>query len=195
MQPAKSEFTTAKQHFFNTDNIIERISTGSKNIDSLLYGGFETRAVTHFYGGPGFGKNTLCAILPQDQSDGGVNGKSIYVDTEGTFRTMRIAVIVKVRGFDLSKTLDNVMIEQVSNSKQQEQVIDKIDSLLKDKGKTERFKLLVVDSPVTHYRSEYIGPAKLPERQQKLYKFMRRLVAISRDYNIAIVVYQYYREF
>jgi RecA/RadA recombinase len=63
---------------------------------------------------------------------------------------------------------------------------DKIDSLLKNK--TERFKLLAVDSPVTHYRSEYIGPAKLPERQQKLYRFMRRLVKIAHEYNIAVVV-------
>jgi len=68
----------------------------------------------------------------------------------------------------------------------QERMIDDIDSLLKDKS--ERFKLLVVDSPVTHYRCEYIGRAMLPERQQKLYKFMRRLVTIAHTYNIVVVV-------
>jgi DNA repair protein RadA len=78
------------------------------------------------------------------------------------------------------------MIEEAQDSDQQEQVIDKIDSLLKDKA--ERYKLLIVDSPVTHYRSEYIGRAKLPERHQRLYKFLRRLVTIAHTYNIAVVV-------
>ena len=76
----------------------------------------------------------MCAILPQDKSKVGVCGKSIYIDTERTFRPERIEMIAKARGFDLRNTIDNVMIEQVSNSKQQEQVIDKIESLLKNKG-------------------------------------------------------------
>lgn len=83
-------------------------------------------------------------------------------------------------------TLDNVIIREVNNLETQERIVDDIDSLLKDK--TKRFKLLIVDSPVTHYRSEYIGRAKLPERQQRLYKFMRRLVEIARTYNLAVVV-------
>ena len=74
-------------------------------------------------------------------------------------RTEKIAMIAKARGFDLRTTIDNIMIEEAEDSDQQEQAIDKIDSLLTNKDKTERFKLLVVDSPVTHYRSEYIGRA------------------------------------
>jgi DNA repair protein RadA len=37
-------------------------------------------------------------------------------------------------------------------------------------------------------RSEYIGRAVLPMRQQKIYRFMRRLVRIAQTYNIAVVV-------
>jgi DNA repair protein RadA len=188
----ESEFTTARTHLLNRHNTIERISTGSKNIDDILCGGVETKAVTEFYGAPNSGKtqlcHTMCAIVPQDKSMGGVCGKSIYIDTERTFRAERIAAIVKARGFDLRKTLDNIIIKQPANSNEQEQVIDKIDSLLKNNAKTERFKLLVVDSAVTHYRAEYIGRAMLPERQQKLYKFMRRLMTIAQAYNVAVVV-------
>ncbi|MFZ0513673.1 MAG: DNA repair and recombination protein RadA [Candidatus Nitrosopolaris sp.] len=187
----KSEFTTARQHYFNRRNTIERISTGSRNIDAILCGGVETKAVTEFYGAPSSGKTQLChtmsALVPQDIS-GGVCGKSIYMDTEGTFRPERIAEIAEARGFDPNMTTHNVVIEQVADSKRQEQVLDKIESLLKNKCKTKRFKLLVVDSAVTHYRSEYIGRANLPKRQQKLFWFMRRLVAIAHTYNIAVVV-------
>jgi DNA repair protein RadA len=81
-------------------------------------------------------------------------------------------------------TLDNVIIQEAQDSKTQEQIVAHIDHLIK----TQRVKLLVVDSPVTHYRSEYIGRAMLPERQQRLYRFMRTLVTIAHEYNIAVVV-------
>jgi DNA repair protein RadA len=184
-------FITARTHYYNRRNSIERLSTGSKNIDEILGGGVETKAVTEFYGAPNSGKTqvclTMCAIVPQDKSMGGVCGKSIYIDTEGTFRAERIGRIAKARGFDPIMTADNTMIAEAADSDQQEQVIDKIDSLLQeDKGN--RFKLLVVDSPVTHYRAEYIGRAMLPKRQQRLYRFMRRLVTTAHTYNIAVVV-------
>ena len=42
---------------------VERLSTGSKNLDNLLGGGgIETGAITQFYGAPGNGKTQL-AIL------------------------------------------------------------------------------------------------------------------------------------
>jgi RecA/RadA recombinase len=59
----------------------------------------------------------MCALVPQDKSEGGLPCKSIYIDTEGTFRGERIAVIAKTRGFDRS-TVDNVMIEQTADSDQ-----------------------------------------------------------------------------
>ena len=183
-------FITARRHHINRLDSIERISTGSRNIDRLLCGGVETKAVTQFYGAPNSGKtqlcHTMCAIVPQDISKGGVCGKSIYIDTEGTFREERIESIASARGLDPNMTLDNVIILEAQDIETQERILDDIDPLLKDK--TKRFKLLVVDSPVTHYRSDYIGRAMLPERQQKLYRFMRRLVAIARTYNIAVVI-------
>jgi DNA repair protein RadA len=125
-------------------------------------------------------------LVPQDKSKEALSCKSIYIDTEGTFRPERIEVIAKGRGFDSNLTLDNVIILDAQDSETQERIVDNIDSLLKDK--TERFKLLVVDSPVTHYRSEYIGLPMLRTRQQKLYRFMRRLLKIAQDYNLAVVV-------
>jgi DNA repair protein RadA len=185
MQP---EFTTAGKHFRR--NGVERISTGSRNIDDLLGGGVETKAVTEFYGAPGSGKtqlcHTMCALVPQDKSDEGVCAKSIYIDTERTFREERITSIATARGFEPNMILDNVIILEAQDSQTQERIMGDIDSLLTDKN--ERVKLLVVDSPITHYRSEYIGRENLPKRQQKLYAFMHRLVKVAHTYNIAVVV-------
>ncbi|MEM0075889.1 MAG: helix-hairpin-helix domain-containing protein, partial [Conexivisphaerales archaeon] len=49
------DFVSAKE-LFQRRQSIERISTGSKNLDDLLGGGVETGAVTEFYGEYGSGK-------------------------------------------------------------------------------------------------------------------------------------------
>jgi DNA repair protein RadA len=84
----------------------------------------------------------------------------------------------------------NLDLAEAADSAQQEKIVDNIDSYIPFNNQdSNRFKLLVVDSPVTHYRSEYMKIREnLPTRQQRLYKFMRRLVTIARAYNIAVVV-------
>ena len=108
-----SDTLTTANNYYKNKRGIERISTGSNNINKLLGGGVETKAVTEFYGESGSGKtqlcHTLCAIAPQNKSKGGVDGKSVYIDTEGTFRTERIEEIAIARGFDLNVILDNII--------------------------------------------------------------------------------------
>ena len=82
----------------------DRISTGSKSFDDLLGGGIETKAVTEVYGEFGTGKtqlcHTLCLMVQQPASGGGLAAKAIYIDTESTFRPERIVSIAQARGFD-----------------------------------------------------------------------------------------------
>ncbi|CAN5344629.1 hypothetical protein BH18THE2_BH18THE2_30150 [soil metagenome] len=59
---------------------------------------------------------------------------------------------------------------------------------LNESEKSRRVKLIVVDSPVALYRSEYVGRKMLSERQQKLYKFMMSLRQLAQKYNLAVVV-------
>jgi len=129
-------------------------------------------------------------MVPQNKSrgSGGIDGKSIYIDTEGTFRPERIAEIAKARGFDSDMTLDNIIVQEAIDSNQQEQIVKKIDSFITNDKNSKKFKLLVVDSVVTHYRAEYTGLEMLSERQQKLYRFMNALRKIAQLYGIAVVV-------
>jgi RecA/RadA recombinase len=72
--PVFKELTTARDHYINRLRSIERISTGCKNLDALLGGGIETKAVTEFYGEPGSGKtqicHALCAMVPHPICNG-----------------------------------------------------------------------------------------------------------------------------
>ena len=124
-------FNTARDCYFNRLKGIGRISTGSTQLDNLLLcGGIETQAVTGFYGDYGLGTqicHTLSAIVPQDNSQGGLCGKSIYLDTEGNFWPDRIVEITKARGFDPDMTLDNIILEEaLYSSEQQEKIVENI---------------------------------------------------------------------
>ena len=73
---------------------IKRIKSGSKNLDELLGGGFETQAVVEFHGAFGSGKTqagfqiAINAQLPEEQ--GGIDGNCVFLDAESTFRPGRI---------------------------------------------------------------------------------------------------------
>ena len=92
------DFVSASE-IYRRRKAIERISTGSRNLDDLLAGGIETQAVTEFYGEFGSGKtqicHTLCVITQLPLEQGGLQGTVVYVDTENTFRPERIAEIAR----------------------------------------------------------------------------------------------------
>ena len=180
--------------YHNKMRNVSRISTGAGRLDTMLYGGIETSAITQFYGDSNSGKtqlcHTICSIVSQDRHKGGINGKAIYLDTEGTFRPERINQIARARGFDSDTTLENIIPYKIYDTAQQELIIENEVNihLNNQKDNENNFKLLVLDSPITHFRSEYIGRAKLPERQQRLFRFMRNLAKLAQRFNIAVVV-------
>ncbi|QQG49235.1 MAG: DNA repair and recombination protein RadA [archaeon] len=167
---------------------IDRVSTGSKNLDDLLGGGIETWAMTEFYGEFGSGKSqichTLCVLVQADKDQGGLGAGAIYIDTEGTFRPERIAEIAEARGFDSDKILSRITVARAYNSAHQELIV-------KDLGRyieANKVKLVVLDSAVAHYRAEFVGRGTLSERQQRLNRFMHQLLRTAEIYNVAVVV-------
>lgn len=165
----------------------DRISTGSKSFDDLLGGGIETKAVTEVYGEFGTGKtqlcHTLCVLVQQDKSAGGLAANALYIDTENTFRPERIVSIAQARGFDPHKSLENVIVAKAYNSAHQELIIEEAGTVIGD-----NVRLVIVDSAVAHYRAEFLGRSTLSERQQRLNKFMHILVRIAEAYEVAVLV-------
>lgn len=166
---------------------IERISTGSRNLDDLLAGGLETQAVTEFYGEFGTGKtqicHTLCVMVQQPPSDGGLSGKVVYIDSENTFRPERIVGIAEARGLPAEEVLEGVIVAKAFNSSHQELILGELGSKIRNS----RVRLVIVDSAVAHYRAEFLGRGTLSERQQRLNRFMHSLVRIAEVYNVAVV--------
>ncbi len=180
-------FMTAKEVYERRQKIAY-ISTGVKALDALLEGGIETGAITEFIGEFGAGKTQIChqlAVMVQlPKESGGLGAKALYVDAEGTFRPERIAQIAQHRGVDPESVLSNVIYARAYNSDHQMLIVDEAKKLIEK----ENVKLLVVDSLISHFRSEYPGRENLAARQQKLNRHISQLLRLASLYDIAIVV-------
>ncbi len=182
-------FESGEQLLKNREKII-RITTGSKAFDSLIGGGFESSAVTECYGQYGSGKTALAhqlavnVQLPVEQ--GGANGIAVWIDTEGTLRPERIKQIAESMNLDHKKILKNLRAIRAFNSDHQMLLAEKIEDLIKKENLP--VKLVIVDSLMSHFRSEFLGRGQLADRQQKLNKHIHTLLRLAQNYNIAVYV-------
>ena len=183
-----SDVSTATEYLEHR-NQIERLKTGSKELDDLLKGGIETEAITEFYAEFGSGKTQVChtlavlATLPVDS--GGLNGSTIYVDTENTFRPERIQEISQVRELDTEAIMSQIIHIKAFNRAQFELLMnEQIDEYLK-KYNT---RLLVVDGILSQHRSDYGGRGTLSDRQQSLSKILSKLKRLAEVRKLAVVV-------
>ncbi|MEM3451493.1 MAG: DNA repair and recombination protein RadA [Nitrososphaerales archaeon] len=183
----EKEFVSATE-LYKKRQSIDRISTGSRNLDDLLGGGIETQAVTEFYGEFGSGKtqicHTLCVKVQMPKEQGGLNSGAIYVDTENTFRPERIVEISENHGLDPEEILSKIIVAKAYNSAHQELIVREVGRIIEK----DKIRLLIVDSAVAHYRAEFLGRGTLAERQQRLNRFMHNLLRMAEFHNLAVVV-------
>ena len=166
---------------------IGKISTGTECLDSLFDGGVETQALTEVYGEFGCGKtqfcHTLCVMVQKAVGEGGLGGGVLYIDSENTFRPERIVSIAKAQGMDPQQVLDNIIVARAYNSSHQILIMEEAGTIIRESN----VKLLVADSAVGLFRSEYLGRGTLSVRQQKLNHFVHLLVRTAEAYNCAAV--------
>ena len=169
---------------------ISYITTGSKNLDELLGGkGVESRAITEGFGAYGSGKTQLASTLAVNvqlpNEKGGVSGKAVFIDTEGTFRPIRIKQIAEGIGANPEKVLKNIFVARAFNSDHQILLLEKISEMVKS---GEPIKLLIVDSLTAHFRAEFSGRGQLADRQQKLNRYLHDLMRLAETHNLAVYV-------
>ena len=167
---------------------IGRISTGSKNFDKLLGGGIETNAITEVYGEFGTGKtqlcHTACVMVQLDHSDGGLEGGALYIDTENTFRPERIDAISRARALNPTKVLDNIVVAKAYSSSHQELILSESSKIIESQD----IKLMIFDSAISLYRSEFLGLSTLSIRQQRLNKLVHTIMRIAQTHQIAVLL-------
>jgi DNA repair protein RadA len=166
--------------------LIRKVSTGSKNFDALMGGGFETGAITECFGEFGSGKTQIGHILSISCQIEDPSNVAVYIDTENTFRPERIIELAKGAGLEPENVLKNIKVARAYNSDHQMLLAEKVEELITSENL--KVKVLIVDSLTAHFRAEFIGRGTLAERQQKLNKHMHQLLKIADTYNICVYV-------
>ena len=147
------------------------------SLDELLGGGIEKGAITQFYGPPGCGKtNIVLKILYESTKNG---SKAIFMDTEGGLSLERIQ---QIAASDFDSIANNIFLLEPKSFDEQQLEIQKIEELLK---KDNSIDILIIDSIVALYRVEDGDPVEI---NKKLGRLMAKLLTLSREYNLAIVI-------
>lgn len=115
---------------------------------------------------------------------GGGEGKCLYIDTEGTFRPQRLIPIAQRFGLEPQYALDNVAYARAYNADHQLQLLDQASGMMSQS----RFSVLIVDSIMALYRTDYSGRGELSARQMQVAKFMRKLQMLADEYGIAVII-------
>jgi DNA repair protein RadA len=169
--------------------VLKKITSGSQSLDDLLAGGFETGALTELFGEYRTGKtqiaHQLCVNVQLPIEQGGLEGNALYIDTEGTFRPERIIQMSEAKEIDYNQALRNITIGRAYNSDHQILLVRDAPKVIDERN----IKLIIVDSLISHFRSEYIGRGTLAPRQQILNSHIHDLLRLTEMYNeLAVVV-------
>jgi DNA repair protein RadA len=168
--------------------LVGKLTTGCAEFNKMLGGGVESQAITEFYGKFGSGKTQMThqlsvnVQLPKEK--GGLEGKALYIDTENTFRPERIIQMANALDLDPDETLANIRVGKAYNSDHQMILAEKAADIVEKEG----IKLVIVDSLMGHFRSEYVGRGTLAERQQKLNRHLAFLGKLADTHNLPVVV-------
>jgi len=161
-------------------------TTGLEGLDRLLGGGLAVYDIYEFAGEFGSGKTQLChqlavtVQLPEER--GGLGGKAVYIDTEGTFSPGRIESIAE--RFDVEKPLERIYVMRpISVDELEEMVVRILPRLLKDGA-----RLVVIDSVIALYRAQFRGREWLARRQQRINYMLDWLKRLGRVYRAVAVI-------
>ena len=116
-----------------------RISSGSKDIDNFLNGGYLNGEVNMIYGPATSGKTTFCLMTALHFAK---NNKVLYIDTKNSFSVERVKQIS-----DDESLLDNILVKKVNNFDEQEKLIEELPEIIKN-----GVKLVILDVLDMHYR-------------------------------------------
>jgi DNA repair protein RadA len=193
------------EELINSRKSIFWVTTGSECLDTLLGGGIESQSVSEFYGAYGSGKSQVCFTSMTEflinESKKKTNDpeykpkKVLLIDTENTYRPQRIESLVRLKGQESFLTLvtEGFLIFRPNNVGEQtlfleKLVEEKMFNTVEATVRVEQLGMIVVDSIISLFRSEYIGLGSLSPRQQKLNSHLKNLSDLAEKYNLACII-------
>lgn len=172
-----------------TEIALPRLTTGAEVLDSLLGGGLYPGIITEMAAPNGAGKTqlgfTIAVMATRPLLEGGLDTDVIFIDTENTFRAGRIFMIAEARGYDPEATLDRIHVITAPSSAHQ---ILSMNAARKLSAELGGVKLIIVDSVIANFRSEFTGRGTLADRQQLMGKHLSELATFASNNNAVVYV-------
>jgi DNA repair protein RadA len=138
------------------------LSTGSKAIDGLLGGGCRAGSLTQIFGSSNSGKTQLAMQTVLLAARAGT--RSLFIDTEGSFRPERVVGIAEARGWESSGLLERIVYVRSDSASEQMETIRK----MAGRATTSPAGLVVVDTLTRNFSVELPGNKNLASRQAAL---------------------------
>lgn len=163
----------------------EKISAGSFDLNTWLFGGYEKGVISMIAGPPGSGKTNFAILAACSQAKKGK--KVIFIDSEGGFSPERVRQIV---GDSYEEILKNILLLEPKSFNEQKEVFSKLLNSIKKN----HVSLIVADSMAMLYRLELGDAVKdkdednIREVNREVARQMRILAEISRKENLPIII-------
>ncbi|XP_010264169.1 PREDICTED: DNA repair protein RAD51 homolog 3 isoform X2 [Nelumbo nucifera] len=186
------------------EEFMTRITTSCADLDNILGGGISCKEVTEIGGVPGIGKTQLgiqLAVNVQIPIDyGGLGGKAVYIDTEGSFMVERVFQVAEAciedmpynypqKDFQARKNkmqpenfLANIFYFRVCSYTEQIALINYLDKFV---AENKDVKSVIVDSVTFHFRQDFDD---LALRTRLLSGIALKLMKLAKKFSLAVVL-------
>ncbi|XP_010518143.1 PREDICTED: DNA repair protein RAD51 homolog 3 [Camelina sativa] len=185
---------------------LPRITTSCSDLDNILGGGISCRDVTEIGGVPGIGKTQIGIQLSVNvqipREFGGLGGKAIYIDTEGSFMVERALQIAEACVEDMEEytgymhkhfkanqvqmkpkdILENIFYFRVCSYTEQIALVNHLDKFISE---NKDVKVVIVDSITFHFRQDFDD---LVQRTRVLSEMALKFMKLAKKFSLAVVL-------
>ena len=160
---------------------MERIPTGSRILDKMLDGGYETDVITTIYGPAGSGKTNLCILCAVNAAR--ERKKVIYIDTENNFSLDRFKQICESISQNYAKLLNYIVFLRPATFDEQKKTFEKLKEVVNNK-----IGLIIFDSVAMLYRLELAKKGDIYEVNNDLGMQIAYLKQIASKKHIPVLI-------
>jgi DNA repair protein RadA len=146
-----------------------KLTSGSSGMDGLLGGGYEEGKITVVFGPSNSGKTQLAIQATVMAASRG--WRSVYVDSESTFRPERVVQMAESRGLDAKAALESVFSIRARDVEAQSRVLKR----MVDDPRVSSAKLVVVDTVTKNFSLEFPDRERVGRRQGALGVYLNRI--------------------
>ena len=151
-------------------------TTGSRDLDRLLGGGFESGTLTQIYGAPGTGKTSIC--LQTAVANAKIDKTHIlYIDTDNCSEERYLQILDNSKPFPITHIRPETL-------QRQKEAIEKLERTQKHPV-DKRVDLVLIDTLTLLYRLALTDPI---HPRHELGTQALTLLEVARKYNTAIVI-------